>query len=225
MLAVSPPGGQQPIHGKRSLPNNQQPIVRENREATVTEHDRRVRRTRGALFDAFFGLVVEKGYEKITVQDILDRADIGRSTFYAHYRDKEALLLACFDDMHNELRSAIDAQTQTGQFIDLAWPAELVFAHAYRNKHVYRALCGKQGGNTVQRYLHAIIGQLLADTLGTQLRAASSELPVGIVAEFYTAATLGLLTWWIDHDFRPGPSGLTTTYRQLATHGAPISAE
>ena len=191
----------------------------------MVEHDRRVRRTRSALIDAFFALVVEHGYDKITVQDILDRADIGRSTFYAHYRDKEALLLACFDDMHKQLRSAIDADAPTGPLIDLARPADLLFGHAYRNKRVYRALCGKQGGNTVQRYLHGVIGQLLAETLGPQLRANGSDLEVDVIAEFYTAAALGLLTWWIDHDFCHGPTWLATIYRQLATHGAPIAFE
>jgi hypothetical protein len=69
------------------------------------------------------------------------------------------------------------------------------------------------------------IGQLLADGLGPQLRANGSDMPVDVVAEFYTAAALGLLTWWIDHDFRHGPTWLSTTYRQLATHGAPNASE
>jgi AcrR family transcriptional regulator len=190
----------------------------------VAQDDRRVRRTRRALIDAFLSLVVEKGYEKVTVQDILVRADIGRSTFYAHYRDKEALLIGCFDDVQKQLRSAIDADARTGRPIDLARPADLIFAHAYRQKRVYRALCGKQGGNAVQRYLHEVIGQMLADLLGRQLRANDSELPADIVAEFYTAAALGLLTWWIDHDFCNGPAWLSATYRRLATQGVPVAS-
>ncbi|MBO0803611.1 MAG: TetR/AcrR family transcriptional regulator [Nocardiopsaceae bacterium] len=55
--------------------------------------DRRVRRTRALLHQALIELILEKGYGRITVQDILDRADVGRSTFYSHYRDKDALLL------------------------------------------------------------------------------------------------------------------------------------
>jgi AcrR family transcriptional regulator len=225
MLAGSPPGGQQPNHHKRSLPNTGQPIVQKTGRPAVVEHDRRVRRTRSALTDAFLALVVEKGYDKITVQDILDRADIGRSTFYAHYRDKEALLLACFDDMQKQLRSAIDAVAPTGPPIDLARPVDLLFDHAYRNKRVYRALCRKQGGDTVKRYLHGVIGQLVAETLGPELRAHGSDLQVDVTAEFYTAAALGLLTWWIDHDFCRGPTWLTIIYRELATHGAPIAFE
>jgi AcrR family transcriptional regulator len=180
-----------------------------------------VRRTRTALADAFLDLVVEKGYEKITVQDILDRADIARSTFYAHYRDKEGLLLACFDD----LWPAIDVAAQTGRSMDLARPAELVFGHAYRNKQVYRVLCGKQGGNVVQRHLQGVVGQLRAKTLAQHLPANGSDVPVDIVAEFYTAAALGLLTWWIEHDFCHGPAWLTAAYTQLATCGAPITPQ
>ena len=188
----------------------------------MAEHDRRVRRTRSALTDAFLALVVQKGYDKVTVQDILNRADIGRSTFYAHYRDKEALLLASFDDMQKELRSEIDTLAPAGQSIDIALPAVLVFEHAYRYKGVVRALCGTPAGKTVMQYLHEIIGGVLADNLGPQQGANGSELPVEVVAEFYTAAALGVLTWWVDHDFCHGPTWLTTTYRQLATHGAPL---
>ena len=55
--------------------------------------DRRVQRTRALLLSALLDLIVEQGYEEITVQDIVDRANVGRSTFYAHFLDKRELLL------------------------------------------------------------------------------------------------------------------------------------
>ena len=189
----------------------------------MTERDRRIRRTRQALADAFLSLVLEKGYERITVQDILDRADDGRSTFYAHYDNKHALLLDCFDDMQQRLRSESDTHSRAGRSIDPAWPAALVYEHAYRNQHVYRVLCGKQGGDTVQRYLHGLISEVLTENLRPQSGARSLNPHAEVVAEFYTAATLGLLTWWIDHDFYRGPKWLATTYRQIAAHGAPVT--
>lgn len=73
---------------------------------SVRNSDRRVRRTRKLLHSAFLELVIEKGYDKITIQDILDRADVGRSTFYVHFRDKEALLTASFDNMRDQLEEA-----------------------------------------------------------------------------------------------------------------------
>lgn len=167
--------------------------------------DRRVRRTRRTLHEAFIELVLERGYERITVQDILDRADIGRSTFYAHFRDKEALLLASFDDMREQLSAAIGARPDRS--------ATLLFEHAHRHQVVYRALCGRQGGSLVHRHLHGLIGGLLRE----QLAGSSGDLPVDVVAEFHTSAILGLLVWWIDHDFCRGPEWLADVYRRLAT--------
>src|SRR5258705_11885340 len=77
-------------------------IVRKSGDSATEAPDRRVRRTRKLLHDAFISLVIEKGYEKTTIQDILDRADVGRSSFYVHYRNKEALLTANFDAMHEQ---------------------------------------------------------------------------------------------------------------------------
>ena len=98
-------------------------IVRKPGGSGAAAPDRRVRRTRKLLHDAFIALAIEKGYEKTTIQDILDRADVGRSTFYAHYRDKAALLTASFDGMHEQLQrqlaevpatSAIDVDPARG---------------------------------------------------------------------------------------------------------------
>jgi AcrR family transcriptional regulator len=191
----------------------------------MAEENRRVRRTRRALTDALVSLVLEKGYEKLTVQDILDRSDVGRSTFYAHYRDKESLLLACFDDMERQLRSEIAQRAPSDASFPPALPVAKVFAHAYRHQRIYRALNGKQGGNTVQRYLHGLVGALLAENLRPQLHSNSSDdMPAEVVAEFYTAAALGLLTWWIDHNFCRGPAWLTAVYEELAAHGLPTQA-
>jgi AcrR family transcriptional regulator len=177
--------------------------------------DRRVRRTRKLLHDAFLSLAVEKGYEKTTIQDILDRADVGRSTFYAHYRDKAALLTTSFDDMHEELQRQL-ADVPASTPIDVALPAALLFEHAYRNQRVYRALCGHQGGAVVQRHLRSLIGDLLREHLRPEFSGSETKVPADIAAEFYTSAALGLLVWWIAHDFCNGPTWLAATYRALA---------
>ncbi len=177
--------------------------------------DRRVRRTRKLLHDAFISLAIEKGYEKTTIQDILDRADVGRSTFYAHYRDKAALLTTSFDDMDEQLQRQL-ADVPAATPIDVALPAALLFEHAYRNQRVYRALCGHQGGAVVQRHLRLLIGDLLRKHLRQEPSRSDTEVPADIAAEFYTSAALGLLVWWIAHDFCNGPTWLAATYRALA---------
>jgi AcrR family transcriptional regulator len=117
--------------------------VRKSGDSATAAEDRRVRRTRAALRDAFLALVLEKGYEKTTIQDILDRADVGRSTFYVHYRDKEALLMALFDAMRDQLEREL-ADIPASDPVDVTLPAALLYEHAYRNQRVYRALCRRQ---------------------------------------------------------------------------------
>jgi AcrR family transcriptional regulator len=190
-----------------------------NVEADMAELDRRVRRTRRTLHEALISLVLEQGYERITVQDILDRADVGRSTFYAHFRDKEALLVASFDGMREELRQELDAMTPGVPAADPARPAAVIFEHAHRHRRVYRALCGKHGGDLVHRYLHRLISELLREHLRPHLTAADSDLPVDVVAEFYSNAGLGLLLWWVGQDFPHDPAWLARIYQRLAMPG------
>jgi AcrR family transcriptional regulator len=189
--------------------------VRKSAGCGALAPDRRVRRTRKLLHDAFLSLVIEKGYEKTTIQDILDRADVGRSTFYVHYQDKEALLTASFDEMREQLQREF-ADIPVDGPVDVSLPATLLFEHAYRNQRVYRALCGRHGGALVQRYLRRLIGDLLRQRLRPQVSQGGTEVPADVAAEFYTSAALGLLVWWIDHEFCYGPSWLAGAYRALA---------
>ena len=183
----------------------------------MAEQDRRVRRTRRVLRDALFELIFEKGYDRVTVQDVLDRADVGRSTFYAHYRDKEALLLAAFDELSAELRYEFDARAPGA---DPTVPAEAVFRFAYGRRPAFRALCGKRGGEVVQRHLHRLLTDLL--TAHLRLDAPAPPVPADLVAEFCTSATLGLLGWAIDNDFPHDADWLAATYRRLAEPGLTV---
>jgi AcrR family transcriptional regulator len=153
--------------------------------------DRRVRRTRGGLVEALVGLVIERGYDRVTVQDILDRADVGRSTFYAHFRDKESLLLSCFDGLREELSDELDAMIPVAIPADPRRPTLVLFEHAYRHRRVYQALCGRDGGTVVVRHLHTLIATALRAHLEPHLAAAGSPIPAEAMAEFHTSALLG----------------------------------
>lgn len=165
--------------------------------------DRRVRRTRRILSDAFTALVLEKGYDRTTVQNILDRADVGRSTFYAHFRDKEALLLACFDEVRAGLAEEMAA--------DGGGSAGALFRHADRHRRVYQALCGHRGGTLVHRQLT----RLIADVARPHVPAGRATGPPDAVAAFYASATVGLLQWWIDNDFAGGPQRMSALHQRL----------
>src|SRR5689334_24059575 len=88
------------VRGVRSEANGAaEPFGKRSAAAVDGRGDRRVRRTRRLLREALLALVAEKGYDRVTVQDVLDRADVGRATFYAHFRDKDDLLVSGFDEL------------------------------------------------------------------------------------------------------------------------------
>lgn len=180
----------------------------------MVETDRRVRRTRRTLTEAFVALVLEQGYERLTVQDILDRADVGRSTFYAHFRDKESLLLSCFEGVREDLAQAFAA----GRTDEASGPAAIVFRHAFEHRSVYKVLCGHQGGAVVQRHLSRLLGGIVLDHIRDR-GGESGDLPPEIVAEYYASATLGLLAWWVDHDFAYGPDQMAAMHHRLTAPG------
>ena len=110
------------------------------REAMRTKPDRRVSRTRRALKEALTDLILEKGYEAVTVQDVIDRADVGRSTFYAHFIDKDDLLMAILADL-----DVPGPDTEGWQPDDPAfgWTLEL-FRHFGSGKRLFRAVASSQ---------------------------------------------------------------------------------
>jgi AcrR family transcriptional regulator len=180
-------------------------------EVVVPDQDRRVRRTRKLLQDALVALVAERGYERVTVQDVLDRADVGRSTFYAHFTDKDALFASCFDDLREALRRHL-AEMPAGPPTD---PLGSVFEHAYRNREVYRAACGRRGENVLSRQLHPLLVELLTEHLST----VGTRMPVPVMAEYHASALTGLVVWWVREDFPYGPEHMAGMCRDLTVPG------
>jgi AcrR family transcriptional regulator len=175
--------------------------------------DRRVRRTRHALRHALLELILEKGYDRVTVEEIIERADVGRSTFYAHFRDKEDLFLSSFEQ---EIREAFEANaTETEPGSPVTSPSLLIFRHAAAHADLYRALVRWRGGwPLVRRHLE----QVLTDLYEARLGAASEnpDVPTRAAATFLANGLLGILTWWLDADMPVGPQELDAAFRILS---------
>src|SRR5512133_1183317 len=124
--------------------------------------DRRIRRTRSLLHRSLIALILEKGYGRITVQDILDRADVGRSTFYAHYRSKDDLFLAGGLEHLRAILAGDSATTpDTAGPTPVLAPARTLFRLADDNRPLYRALIGKRGSDLVTRQARTMLTQVL----------------------------------------------------------------
>jgi AcrR family transcriptional regulator len=188
--------------------------------------DRRVRRTRELLRSAFLSLILEQGYDRTTIQDILDRADVGRSTFYAHYRDKEDLLRAGFEDIRAALaaeRSAGETETEpgSGADVDLLQPLLVVFTHVERHRQFWGPLSRKGGADLITRLLRESVGDLARRHLQAHFGGQGVD-PTRLEAawEFVAGACMGLLVWWLDHEDVPSSAEeIHATFRSLATPG------
>src|SRR5262249_13680223 len=147
-----------------------------------------------------------KGYEATTVQDILDRANIGRSTFYAHFRDKDELLTAGLQEMQKMIEE-IDSKLPTVPGPARHHPsARMILEHTAQQHRFYKAMLGKPGGEIVEgflsRYAITLVGQHLK-----ALRSAGKKMviPHDILAHFIASSFLGILTWWLTHDLPYSP--------------------
>src|SRR6185436_18505841 len=109
--------------------------------------DRRVARSRRALKEALTDLILEQGYESVTVQDVIDRADVGRSTFYAHFLDKDDLLMAILADVE---MPAPDASSWTPDDPAFGWTLEL-FRHFGSGKRLFKAVASSQTSALARR--------------------------------------------------------------------------
>jgi AcrR family transcriptional regulator len=180
--------------------------------------DRRVQRTRKLLQDALIALILEKGYEVVTVQDIIDRANVGRSTFYAHFLDKQQLLLSGFEQLRVFLaqqHAAVAASGKQRLGFSLA-----MFEHALSYRRVYQALVGKQSGAVVLQHMQ----QMLADLVHEELAALAARddavpIPLEIVVQYTVSAFMGLLIWWSDHEPPHTAAQMDAIFQQLTLPG------
>jgi len=153
--------------------------------------DRRVRRTRGALRDALVALIIERGWDGFSVQDLCERADVGRSTFYVHFADKEEVLGGAFADLGRELRAQL---ARSGAERPLGFSRGLL-AHAQEHLRVFRAWVGRRSGHVVQGKMRDLVRDLVREDLAKLLPPGARR--DGSVA-FLAGAFFELLIWSLE---------------------------
>ena len=179
--------------------------------------DRRIERTRQLLQEALIAVILEKGFEAATVQDVIDRANVGRSTFYAHFQDKEDLLLSRFEHLRAEFEKHLLSASVTSTS---PWELSLsMFQHAEGQRQLYKALAGKQGGNVVIIYIQKYLASYLSEHLKQQLKKCKTPFPYEILSHYIASSFISLLTWWLDTDSTYSAEQMNEYYRQLVEPG------
>lgn len=186
--------------------------------------DRRKTRTRQFLRDALMALIVEKGYEAISIQDIVDRANVARPTFYLHFKDKEELLFTSLVEIYEELFSRQHADA----FYDLAAPIESPetidatdFEHIAAHADFYRVMLSEKGSIafllSVMDYLSNAMVQAVIEPLESD--GAQPRIPAEFIGSFLAGAQIGVTRWWVQNREAYTPQQMAQMMHFLAVMG------
>jgi AcrR family transcriptional regulator len=176
--------------------------------------DRRIERTRQSLFQALAALSAEKGYTAVTVQDIADRANISRSTFYAHFNSKEALFLhAHFDEFEPFVPADIDLDALLG---DAPSPSLIaLFEHIQRTRAAYFELLKSPEMPYFQREVRAHFAERLENSLRGRFAESESSVPLTALANYLAASQLNFILWWVESHAPFSPQAMAESIQQM----------
>ncbi len=180
--------------------------------------DARIRRTRDALGDALVALMQEKPFDTITVQEVLDRAHVSRSTFYSHYSDKDDLLMSDAEEFFESISMALSVH---GDKSDRVFPVKEFFAHLADVQPFFKALVksGKFQENMELARGHFARGiERRLSELPRGQSIPSNERPA--IAFANAGALLSLLTWWLDRGMREPPAEMDELFHRMVWKGA-----
>lgn len=166
----------------------------------LSRHTRRRLQTRQRLIQTTLKLVLEKGYDAISIQDITDMADLGRGTFYIHFKDKEEVVWTAFQEMfkvmEQEAHKQLDRRMPQVEYFGLL----NIFRHAQTNRDLYRVMLGGQGS----AMLTARVQDFLANVFRADIRLAPEppeinfNIPEEIEAQILTGVISRLIFWWLE---------------------------
>lgn len=179
--------------------------------------DARVRRTRDALGDALIALMQEKPFDTITVQDVLDRAHVSRSTFYSHYSDKDDLLMSDAEEFFEAISMALSAQ---GDKSDRVFPVREFFSHLSDVQPFFKALVKSGHYQENMELARGHFARGIERRLSELPRAKSippNQLPA--IAFTHAGALLSLLTWWLDRGMRETPAEMDELFHRMIWNG------
>ena len=181
------------------------------------QQDRRVQRTRKMLREALVALILEEGYDEVSIQDITEKANLGRATFYLHFRDKDELLLEVMDQL------VVAFIEQVPQGIAAQWHLEdtksivKFFDFAAEHYDLYRILTIGRGGITAARQLHTSIAENIKAYLQSEQdqRGTEPAVPIDFIANHLSGALLATIYWWLESDLPYSSEEMATMFQRI----------
>ena len=182
--------------------------------------DRRIRRTRDALGDALIALMHEKPFAEINVQDVLDRAQISRSTFYTHYSGKNDLLLSDAEDFFEMMAFQIPRK---GECSNRVAPVCEMFTHIGKVREFYATIVASGKLHDILELGHGYFARGIEQRL-THFKPDLGAKQRAALAHGFAGAFISLMSWWIHHGMSPSPEQIDELYHRTIWSGvgAPI---
>ena len=183
----------------------------------MTQTDRRVRRTRELLQQSLIALVGEQRYEAITIRDIADRANVGRTTFYLHYRSKDDLLMDCHEAVVGAFHFGPRHLLSREELLSPEAPPGM--ASAYRHLADARVPLARlfhgQGSQLILRRIHDWRARDIEASLRAAFTEADSAIPLDVLANTLAGAHIGLVQWWLEQRQPHTPETLAQAFHRL----------
>ena len=177
--------------------------------------DRRVQRTQKSLRNALIELILEKHYDRISVQDIIDRANIGRSTFYLHFRDKEDLFRGDWQRLLEYFVTQITPENlQAGRI----FPIRELFEHLKDFHHLYRALVKSGKIDQIFGYGQKYLAGRIEMRFHTDF-SIETQTTIPILANYLASELFSQLKWWLDNDMPYPPEQMDKIFHRLLLPG------
>jgi AcrR family transcriptional regulator len=193
------------------------------REREMTAHstaplDRRVARTQRLLRDALHSLIREKEYDEIIVKEILDRADVGRSAFYMHFRDKDDLLASSVRDLLTSVPPA-HAQPRANRIESILWFSLPILQHVEQHHNSGGLKVGARGRAVLHGHLQKVLVQLISEQIRKNFAVRKrpfGRIPADLLVQSVASNFILVLDWWVDNR-RPMPAQeADSLFRSLA---------
>jgi AcrR family transcriptional regulator len=183
----------------------------------MTKADRRVQRTRDLLQKALIELMRERAFEAVTIQDIVDRANVGRTTFYLHYGSKDDLLMSCHEVMVSELHFGPLYPLSREALLAPEAPPGMIsaFRHLYHAGGLLDSIFQGKESLLILRRLRDWNADAIEASLHAAFAADTSTIPFNVLATYLAGAQLGLLQWWLEKPRTHTPETIAQTFHRL----------
>lgn len=178
--------------------------------------DRRVKRTRKLLINAFMELIHEKNYGDITIKEITERADVAYVTFFRHYQDKDHFFMMVLEEDIGELKKRIAAIRPHDDPDDDS--CTLMFEYVQKKDIFFNNLFNGSGASKIKEQMKAWYVAVLLDT-NEEFYTANSIIPFEIAANHIAASCIELIDWWLKHGMQESSKNMGDILRQLIING------